>query len=149
MINPMRIIKDLDFVRLSGTEGEKKAVALICDFVYENDKIVDLIPKYFSAFNDFSIRIQDGNKLSTKKNWGAGSKGIATEFIEIDNFEEDGILSKFHIASFIRRDGVLRDYGTVSAVKSYSYFFNQLKTLYFSNTYKAIYLFNNHSAQTL
>ena len=35
-------------------------VVLICDFVYENEKIVDIIPKYFfSAFNDFSIRIQD------------------------------------------------------------------------------------------
>jgi hypothetical protein len=103
-------------------------VGLICDFEYENEKLIDIKPRYFGAFNDCSNRIQDGNKLSTKKNWGAGSKGIATEFIEIDNFEEDGILSKFHIASFIRRDGILRDYGTVSAVKSYSYFFNQLKT---------------------
>lgn len=103
-------------------------VGLICDFVYEKDKLVDLKPKYFGAFNDCSNRIQDGNKLSTKKNWGNGSKGIATEFIEIDDFSENGILSKFHIASFIRRDGILRDYGTVSAVKSYSYFFNQLKT---------------------
>jgi len=103
-------------------------VGLICDFEYENEKLIDIKPRYFGAFNDCSNRIQDGNKLSTKKNWGGGSKGIATEFIEIDNFEEDGILSKFHIASFIRRDGVLRDYGTVSAVKSYSYFFNQLKT---------------------
>jgi hypothetical protein len=103
-------------------------VGLICDFEYDNEKLIDIKPRYFGAFNDCSNRIQDGNKLSTKKNWGAGSKGIATEFIEIDNFEEDGILSKFHIASFIRRDGILRDYGTVSAVKSYSYFFNQLKT---------------------
>ncbi|WP_419766273.1 MAG: DUF5718 family protein [Arcobacter sp.] len=103
-------------------------VGLICDFVYENDKLVDLKPKYFGAFNDCSNRIQDGNKLSTKKNWGKGSKGIAHDFIEIDSFEEDGILNKFHIASFIRRDGILRDYGTVSAVRSYSYFFNQLKT---------------------
>jgi len=102
-------------------------VALICDFKYENDQVVDIIPKYFSAFNDFSIRIQDGNKLSTKKNWGEQTKGISQELIEIDNFTEEGILSKYHIASFIKRDGIVHDYGTTSAVKSYSYFFGQLK----------------------
>ncbi|WP_428025771.1 DUF5718 family protein [Arcobacter sp.] len=102
-------------------------VGLICDFVYENDKLVDLKPRYFGAFNDCSNRVQDGKKLSTKKNWGMGSKGIAHEFIEIDDFTEKGILNKFHIASFIRRDGMVYEYGAVSAVNSYSYFFNQLK----------------------
>jgi hypothetical protein len=102
-------------------------VALICDFVYEDGKFVDIIPKYFSAFNDCSIRIQDGNKLSTKKNWGDNTKGISQEIIEIDNFTEDGILSKYHIASFIKRDGIVHDYGMISSVKSFSYFFNQLK----------------------
>ncbi len=102
-------------------------VALLCDFQYEDGKLIDLKPKYFGAFNDCSNRIQDGNKLSTKKNWGEFSKGISPDFIGIDNFEEDGILSKFHIASFVRRDGILKDYGTTSAVKSYSYFFKQLK----------------------
>jgi hypothetical protein len=102
-------------------------VALLCDFKFKNGKLIDLIPKYFGAFNDCSNRIQNGNKLSTKKNWGQSSKGISHDFIKIDNFEENGILSKYHIASFIRRDGILKDYGTTSAVKSYSYFFKQLK----------------------
>ncbi len=102
-------------------------VALICDFVYENEKIVDIVPKYFAAFNDFSIRVQDGNKLSTKKNWGEQTKGISQEFIQIDKFEEDGILGRYHIASFIKRNGIVHDYGTTSAVKSYSYFFTKLK----------------------
>ena len=102
-------------------------VALICDFVYENEKVIDIIPRYFSAFNDFSIRIQDGNKLSTKKNWGINTKGISEDFIEIDNFSERGILSKYHLSSFIKRDGKLHNYGTISAVKTYSYFFTQLK----------------------
>ncbi|WP_421716731.1 DUF5718 family protein [Arcobacter arenosus] len=102
-------------------------VALICDFVYKDGKIVDIIPKYFSAFNDFSIRIQDGNKLSTKKNWGNNTKGISRDAIKIDNFTEEGILNRYHIASFIRRNGIVHDYGTTSAVNSYSYFFKQLK----------------------
>jgi len=102
-------------------------VALICDFIYENEKVVDIIPKYFSAFNDFSIRVQDGNKLSTKKNWGKNTKGISRDAIKIDNFTEEGILNRYHIASFIKRNGVVHDYGTTSAVNSYSYFFTQLK----------------------
>ena len=102
-------------------------VALICDFVYEDGKVIDIIPKYFSAFNDCSLRIQDGNKLSTKKNWGINTKGISEDFIEIDNFSETGILSKYHLSSFIKRDGKLHNYGTISAVKTYSYFFTQLK----------------------
>lgn len=103
-------------------------VALLCDFEYENGKLIDLKPKMFAAFNDCSIRITDGNKLSTKKNWGSHSKGLANEFIEIDDFSEDGILNNYHICSFIKRDGILHDYGTTSAVKSYSYFFDTLKT---------------------
>ena len=102
-------------------------VALLCDFEFKDGKLLDIIPKYFGAFNDCSNRSQNGNKLSTKKNWGQSSKGISPDFIEIDSFDEDGIISKFHIASFIRRDGILKDYGTTSAVKSYSYFFGQLK----------------------
>ncbi|RXJ83716.1 DUF5718 family protein [Arcobacter sp. CECT 8985] len=103
-------------------------VALICDFEYENEKIVDIIPKRFAAFNDCSIRTNDSKKLSCKKNWGEKTKGISQDFIKIDSFDKkESILNRFHIASFLRRDGILHDYGTVSAVKSYSYFFNQLK----------------------
>jgi len=102
-------------------------VGLLCDFEYENGKLIDLKPKLFTAFNDCSIRVNDGNKLSTKKNWGKNSKGISNEFIEIDNFSEEGILNSYHICSFIKRDGILHDYGTTSAVNSYSYFFDTLK----------------------
>ena len=97
-------------------------VALICDFIYKDRKVIDIIPKYFSAFNDCSLRTQDGKKLSTKKNWGINTKGISEDFIEIDNFSETGILSKYHLSSFIKRDGKIHNYGTISAVKSYSYF---------------------------
>ena len=120
-----------EIIQTHGREADnmqvEAEVALICDFVYENNKVVDIIPKYFSAFNDCSLRFQDGNKLSTKKNWGANTKGISQEIIEIDNFTEEGILKRYHIASFVKRDGIVHDYGTTSSVKSYSYFFGQLK----------------------
>lgn len=102
-------------------------VALICDFVYEDKKVIDIIPKYFAAFNDCSLRVQNKAKLSTKKNWGKATKGISKEFIKIDEFTEEGNLNKFHISSFIKRDGKVYNYGSISAVNSYSYFFTQLK----------------------
>ena len=92
-----------------------------------NGKIVDLVPRYFSAFNDCSIRVNNGEKLSTKKNWGPNTKGISQDIIEIDNFTEKGILNKYHITSFIKRDGIVHDYGMTSSVKSYSYFFEKLR----------------------
>ena len=120
-----------DVISMHNREADKiqaePEVALICDFVYEDGKVIDIIPKYFSAFNDCSLRTQDGNKLSTKKNWGINTKGISEDFIEIDNFSERGILSKYHLSSFIKRDGKIHNYGTISAVKTYSYFFTQLK----------------------
>jgi hypothetical protein len=120
-----------EVIQTHGRENEnmqvEAEVALICDFEFKDDKIVDIIPRYFSAFNDCSLRFQDGNKLSTKKNWGANTKGISQEIIEIDNFTQEGILNRYHIASFVKRDGIVHDYGTISAVNSYSYFFEQLK----------------------
>lgn len=121
-----------EIILTHGRESEnlqvEAEVALICDFVYENGKIIDLVPKYFSAFNDCSIRVNNGEKLSTKKNWGTNTKGISQDIIEIDNFTEKGILNKYHITSFIKRNGIVYDYGMTSSVKSYSYFFEKLRT---------------------
>ena len=120
-----------EIVLTHGRENEnlqvEAEVALICDFVYENGEIIDLVPKYFSAFNDCSIRVNNGEKLSTKKNWGENTKGISQEIIKIDDFTEKGILNKYHITSFIKRDGIVHDYGMTSSVKSYSYFFEKLR----------------------
>ncbi len=120
-----------EIVLTHGREDEnlqvEAEVALICDFVYENGKVVDLIPTHFSAFNDCSIRVTNGEKLSTKKNWGENTKGISQDIIKIDDFSQKGVLSKYHITSFVKRDGIVHDYGTTSAVKSYCYFFEKLR----------------------
>lgn len=120
-----------EIILTHGRESEnlqvEAEVALICDFVYENGKVVDLIPRYFSAFNDCSIRVNNGEKLSTKKNWGINTKGISQDIIKIDDFSQKGILSKYHITSFVKRNGIVHDYGTTSSVKSYCYFFEKLR----------------------
>lgn len=65
--------------------------------------------------------------LALKKIGEKKTKGISQDIIPIDDFSEKGILGKYHISSFIKRDGIVYDYGTTSAVKSYSYFFEKLK----------------------
>ena len=102
-------------------------VALVCELIYENDKIVDIIPNYFTAYNDCSIRKPNAKKISEKKNWGEDTKGISSQIIPIDKFEKGGIMDNYFIASFLKRDGKLYDYGENSAVLTYNYFYGQLK----------------------
>ncbi|WP_412779401.1 DUF5718 family protein [Photobacterium aquimaris] len=107
-------------------------VALICDVVYNLDAdgvtqtVAALVPRYFSAYNDCSIRKPHAKKISEKKNWGINSKGISDNLIAIDHFAEGGILDHHRIASFHYRDGDIHRYGEDSAVVGYSYFHNTL-----------------------
>lgn len=102
-------------------------VALICELIYENGKVIDLIPNFFTAYNDCSIRRPNAKKISEKKNWGENSKGISSHIIGIDTFEKGGIMDNYHIASFLKRDGKVYEYGQDSAVLTYNYFYTQLK----------------------
>ncbi len=102
-------------------------VALICELVYENDKIIDIIPDFFTAYNDCSIRKPDAKKISEKKNWGELTKGISSQIISIDKFDNGGIMDNYYIASFLKRDGLIYEYGEDSAVLTYNYFYGQLK----------------------
>ena len=101
-------------------------VGLLCEFTYENGKVSHIVPKYFGAYNDCSIRVAGAAKISDKKNWGANSKGIATELLPIDKFEDGGVMDAFSICSFLRRDNELYAYGENVALSGYSYFYNKL-----------------------
>ena len=102
-------------------------VALICEIIYENDIVKDIIPNFFTAYNDCSIRKEGAKKISQKKNWGEETKGISSQIIPIDKFEHGGILDNYHIASFLKRDEKVYPYGEDSPVKTYNYFHAQLK----------------------
>lgn len=102
-------------------------VGLICELKYQDGKVIDLIPNYFAAYNDATIRKQGASKISQKKNWAAQTKGISSHIIPIDKFEEGGIMDSYHIASFIKRDGTTHMYGQDSAVITYNYFYGKLK----------------------
>ncbi|HFU76569.1 MAG TPA: hypothetical protein ENK66_10030 [Arcobacter sp.] len=102
-------------------------IALICELVYENEKVVDIIPNYFTAYNDCSIRKPNAKKISEKKNWGEKTKGISSQIIPIDKFEEGGIMDNYAIASFLKRDGKVFAYGNNSPALTYNYFYSKLK----------------------
>ncbi len=103
-------------------------VALECEIGYDENHLVNkIVPKFFMAFNDASVRNdKNATKLSQKKNFSLGSKGYGEPKILIDTFSENGICQNYSIVSFITSDGVCEPYGELSALSSYSYFYENL-----------------------
>jgi len=102
-------------------------LALLCKISYDESSILDIAPLKFAAFNDCTIRKDGAKKISEKKNWGESSKGVSTDFIDIDKFENGGVLDSYRIASFLRRGDRFEPYGINSPVLGYSYFYKKLK----------------------
>ena len=99
---------------------------IIFNVKWSENKIEELIPLYFGASNDCSIRKEGASKISQKKNWGNASKGFADKLIPIDVFSEKGIINKYNIASFIKRKDNVFVYGENSCIKDYSYIYEKL-----------------------
>ena len=77
--------------------------------------------------NRVAHREKDGaKKISEKKNWGTSSKGVAADFIPLDNFCETGIINNYKIACFLIRDEKIYSYGETSFIKDYSYIYEKL-----------------------
>ena len=101
-------------------------VALICDLEYTVGQLSKIIPRYFGAYNDYSIRVKGAKKISEKKNWGHESKGFSNTLIEIDKFSKGGNIDNYSICSFLRRDGEVHAYGEDVELTGYSYFHEKL-----------------------
>ena len=101
-------------------------VGLVCDLEYVTGKLSKVTPRYFGAYNDFSIRIKGAEKISDKKNWGHETKGFSNNIIEIDKFSEGGNIDNYSICSFLRRDGEVHAYGEDVELTGYSYFHEKL-----------------------
>ena len=103
-------------------------VAILFDIKYnDNFEVVGLDAQKFTAFNDCTIRKEGAKKISEKKSWCANSKGIAKTWIDLDKFEEGGVMDNFHLCSFVKRDGVLHPYGVDAPLVGYSYFYKKLE----------------------
>lgn len=102
-------------------------IVLLCEIVYNDDNwVVSLVPNAFGTFNDCTIRKDGAKKISNKKSWGDDSKGISTKFIDIDKFSKGGIMDNYHLCSFVKRDGVLHEYGVDAPLLGYGYFYEKL-----------------------
>ena len=97
-----------------------------CKLEWKNHQIINIKPIAFAASNDCSIRKEGAIKISEKKNWGKASKGYSQNFIEMDSFDENGLINNYRIACFLRRENELFEYGENSFVKDYSYIYFQL-----------------------
>ena len=103
-------------------------IAVLFTVVYDEDhKVSDLLAEKFTTFNDCTIRKEGAKKISEKKSWGPNSKGIGERWIEIDKFEEGGIMDRYHLCFFVRRDGALHPCGVDATLPGYSYFYGKLK----------------------
>jgi len=104
-------------------------IAVLFNIVYnETNEVTDLIAQKFTTFNDCTIRKEGAKKISEKKSWGLNSKGIGDKWITIDKFEEGGVMDRYHLCSFVERNGVLHPYGVDAPLLGYSYFYGKLKT---------------------
>jgi hypothetical protein len=101
-------------------------VGLLCDVSYAGNKILELKPTHFMAYNDCSIRVEGAKKISHKKNWGENSKGVSAKELEIDHFSLGSVMDDYSLTSFIKRDGEVIQYGEDSELLGYSYFYGKL-----------------------
>lgn len=103
-------------------------IAVLFDIDYNDTmQVIDLIARKFTTFNDCTIRKEGAKKISEKKSWGTNSKGIGDKWIEIDAFEEGGVMDNYHLCSFLKRDGAVHPYGVDAPLLGYSYFYTKLK----------------------
>ncbi|WP_163565815.1 DUF5718 family protein [Helicobacter suis] len=101
-------------------------IALECEVVYNKEQEVEkIIPHYFMAFNDASIRNLKATRLSAKKNFSRASKGVGAR-LPIDRFVYGGVCNDYSIASFLTRDGQTHMYGENSKLTKYEYFYEKL-----------------------
>lgn len=103
-------------------------LALWCELTYGPDgRARKITPRAFGAFNDCSWRNLAASKISEKKNWGLASQGFnPAQLFPLDDFTGSGPLSRFRIASFLRRDGVLQPYGEDAPVAGYETLYGDL-----------------------
>ncbi len=102
-------------------------IAVLFDIEYDDSNAVKALhARKFTTFNDCTIRKEGARKISEKKSWGPNSKGIGDSWIEIDRFEEGGVMDSYHLCSFVKRDGILHSYGVDAPLLGYSYFYGKL-----------------------
>lgn len=120
---------DFPCMKGGGNVQVEPEMGLYVDIVYApNGKSVErLVPRRVAAFNDCSIRHLDGSeKLSEKKNWGFGSKGISLRSFRIHSMCRGSLVDNLVLASFIKRGGKIHQYSVNAPARSYLMFYDEL-----------------------
>ncbi|CAE8722729.1 unnamed protein product [Polarella glacialis] len=104
-------------------------MGLYADIVYSVDRsrVERLVPRRVAAFNDCSIRSLEGaSKLSQKKNWGFGSKGISLRSFPIDSFAPGSFVDNLALVAYFKRDMQVYQYTVNAPVRNYLMFHEPL-----------------------
>lgn len=88
MISAMKVIKELDFVRLSGTAGEKKAVDIICKYIREagSEPVIENFD--LNSFEPGKAIIKSGEKEFTGTPYGLNKSALINgELVWLDHID--------------------------------------------------------------
>ncbi len=98
-------------------------LGVLFDITRDGDgRVARLSPRWVAAFDDCSLRRPNAAKISEKKNWGAGSKGLAATGFVARDLDVEGALAPLRLACFLQRDGETHAYGVDSAIPTYTLF---------------------------
>lgn len=119
----------IDFPKVGGNVQVEPEMGLCCDIVYAKDyqSVERLQVRRIAAFNDCSIRKLDGSqKLSEKKNWGFGSKGISLRSFRVNSISRGTFVDQLSLASYIKRGDEIHKYSVDAPARSYLLFYEEL-----------------------
>lgn len=98
-------------------------LAVACDVIRDgNGALRSLTPRWIAAFDDCSLRRPGARRISEKKNWGAGSKGLAARGWSVQDLDPAGDLASLRLACFLRRGDETHAYGVDSEIATYTLF---------------------------
>lgn len=121
----------IDLPHISGASNVQvePEMGLYVDVVYARDggSVERLVPRRVAAFNDCSIRQLDGSeKLSEKKNWGFGSKGISLRSFRVDSLAPGTLVDHLVLLSYVKRGGEVYQYSVAAPARTYLMFHEPL-----------------------
>lgn len=119
----------IDFPRVGGNVQVEPEMGLYVDIVYSEDQktVERLQPRRIAAFNDCSIRKLDGSKkLSERKNWGFGSKGISLRSFRVNSLSPGTFVDHLVLVSYINRGGNIEQYSVAAPARNYLLFHEPL-----------------------
>lgn len=120
---------DFPHIEGGGKVQVEPEVALHADIIYKADgrTVEKLVPRQIAAFNDCSMRELAGSqKLSEKKNWGFGSKGISLHSFSVDSFSPGTLVDRLVLTSFVKRGAQIQQYSQTAPARTYLLFFEPL-----------------------